>query len=313
MSDLRTQIIRLAHENPELRGELLNILKEADAATCVKNVYNDYMQEHPKSKKKETDKLFVDKCQTKGDGESANDDDGGESGESNVIQFPGGGKPKTDIGEIKTDTIPKKKEKSEKKEKKPAPKLEKVEVPSEGADSAAYEKKLERQKKETGLMESVHKKYEKHQAEDGSFPDDIKQKMNEEYSHGLNKLDKEDAASERKDLLGANKKKREQEAKTHEDKLVAKAEKKFPNNKAQQAKYVEKGMKKYKTKADKKKKQEDQGAIKTFLESYKKWKNLTKTWLNPESNPIVNEFKQASASRVASRHQAVRVASRYRG
>jgi len=63
------------------------------------------------------------------------------------------------------------------------------------------------------------------------------------------------------------------------------------------AEKIKNKMDKYDEHFKKKQKRKDDGAVKTMMDSYKKWKNLTKTWLNPESNPIVNEFKQASRLR----------------
>ena len=64
---LRTQLIKLAHENPELREDLLPILKQAEKAKTeegAEKLYQRYMEKHPDSKKKPKD--FYEKSDEKG-------------------------------------------------------------------------------------------------------------------------------------------------------------------------------------------------------------------------------------------------------
>ena len=269
MGGLRSKLIRLAYDRPELRSELLPLLKESLApAKCLQNAYDTYMDEHPKSKKKKSDPLFKKKCENSE--EKSEDEEKGDTPD-NVIQFPGGKNNKV---------VPEKSEKSE-----------------EG-ETGAFTYDQDGNK-------IVPEKADK--AKEQKTPEEVaKDKKTKE------KEDKVKADNERKELLQADKKREEAVDKAYEDDLIAKYKKKYGDDDVAVSKAVKKDMKKYKDKKDKAKKRKDQGVAKTFLEDYKKYKTLTKTWLNPESNPLINEVRNGS-ERVASRYQARIVARRHRG
>ena len=285
MSDLRTRLIRLAYANPEIRESLLPFLKSgrndlAQTPAAAEAAFNAYKEKHPKTRR--TVKDFLDP--------SAQEGEEGQEGE--VIQGPWG-----DNAEGQKD---------EKKEKKKTPYKPSM---TDTEDTRSPGERLDEAK--SSAAAAVNKKYEKHRGEDGEFPDEIKAKMDKEYSAAVNKhIKAEDAKYKReiknqKDkLTGARKKKDKADREAHSDRVLVKLKEKYGDNEVAIADAHEKAMKKY----DKKKKRveswKNDGFVKTLMNNYKKFQGLAKQWANPESNPVINMFRgaQADAVRVASRH-----------
>ena len=189
-----------------------------------------------------------------------------------------------------------------------------------------------RQEMEEETVAGLNKKYDKQRDENGDFPPKVQQKMDAEFSKkmdGFDKAEKRDrkqkVTDEKKKVTDARKEQDQADRDAYEQSRIDKYKAKgYDDVRASDA--VAKDMKKYDDRKKKKDKRKDDGAIKTFLDSYKKFKGVTKTWLNPESNPIINEFKNAGMiplanvdagikARVTDRHLSrsshTRVASRF--
>jgi hypothetical protein len=92
MSDLRTQVIKLAHQNPELRPVLLPLLREGMGKTAMefksKEALEAYLKDHPKANKnnhsvKETGGS---KPESKDSSSKPKDSDSSKSGAAGAIQ-----------------------------------------------------------------------------------------------------------------------------------------------------------------------------------------------------------------------------------
>lgn len=60
MATLRSKLIRVAHENPELRPHLLPLIHEAGMGDKLKSMWESYRREHPKAK--EPPQSLIDKA-----------------------------------------------------------------------------------------------------------------------------------------------------------------------------------------------------------------------------------------------------------
>lgn len=345
MSSFRTKLIKLAFENPDLRKELLPLLKEGGAALkLVEDGYDEdgfknltpeqrfkiYKKKTPNTKLDSSHEMFQDKGDKSKPQKGKVDLDEEEDGDQNVIQFPtpkpqSGGDGGDDSGPA-DKTEPKEEKGKEEKGKgkaKPAPK--KVNPPKfERLKGRNISKKQQREKSEADLQQGIVDKYKDKVDENGDFPPEIVNKMNEEYSRGMNDLEQADLDAQKKKnqeekdsfLKGkdnANKKRRED----HSNAVLEKLKAKHGDNKELIGEKHQKAMNKYDDKVKKKQKMKDDGIIKTFQQSKNKWKGLVKK-LDPENlKSLITASQRVAArheskteiemkpskSRVASRHQ----------
>ncbi len=184
-----------------------------------------------------------------------------------------------------------------------------------------------RQETEQASIDKLNKKYEKKRDENGDLPPEIQKKMDAEHSTTMERHDKHekgeekakirtekaDLKKEKEKFTEARKEQDKADRDTHSDSVLEKLKAKHGDDKVAIADAHDKAMKKYDDKAKKKKDRKDKGALKTFLETYKKFKNVTKTWLNPESNPIIQEVKNAGTIRLSNVDAGIkaRVTDRY--
>lgn len=61
MTTLRSKLIRLAHEHPALRGDLLPMIHEAGVTDKLKSLWESYRKDHPNAK--DPPKSWVDKAE----------------------------------------------------------------------------------------------------------------------------------------------------------------------------------------------------------------------------------------------------------
>ena len=325
MSSFRNQLIKLAYENPDLREDLLPLIKAARANPQEQDQGNEtkagpstrpggqfvqFMKEMGDEKVKNPDTGNIVKLKSlKGDkgkkiqqdefkkwlksqdGKGKKEDSTGKSvsfSESNVVPlFPsqsggGGGK----------DEAP---------AKAVAPKFERQTVREKT-------KSKKRQTAEDELKSNIAEKYKDKVDENGEYPPEIMDKMNQEYSKGMDDLDKADLEEQKKKdqkekdsfLQGktnADKQRRED----HSNAVLEELKAEHGDDKETIGELHTKAMNKYDDKIKKEKQRKDDGLLKTFQQSKDKWKGLTKKYLDPENLRNI----------VASRHASRRVAERH--